>query len=436
MTTAAPPPATEPATPDAASITPRRYLVAIVLSAAIGIPAAAVAAVFLALVHEAVHLLWTDLPDALGHDAPPWYLVIGLPAVGAVVVWAARRFLPGDGGHDPIHGLSAEPTPWRYAPGVALAAFGSLAFGAVVGPEAPLIALGSAIGLLATRLARFTGPEQRVVATAGSFSAISALFGGPLIAGMLLVEAGLGVGAMLIPVLIPGLVAAAVGYLLFVGLGDWGGIDSFTLTVPGLPAYDGTHVVDLLLAVVVGVVCAGVVDQCQQVAKRVNARVGSGGRLLASLVAGGLLVGVLAQVAVAFGASYDEILFSGQAAVPEVVAEGGIGLLLVIVAAKAIAYAVSLGCGFRGGAVFPAIFLGIGIATIAVVLFDVSPTWAVAVGTAAGTVSGTGLIFTSVLFSALLVGSSNVDTMPAAVFAAVAAWLAKSAIDRREGPLT
>ena len=33
-----------------------------------------------------------------------------------------------------------------------------------------------------------------VISTAGSFSAISALFGGPLVAGMLLVEAGLAWG--------------------------------------------------------------------------------------------------------------------------------------------------------------------------------------------------------------------------------------------------
>lgn len=44
---------------------------------------------------------------------------------------------------------------------------------------------------------------------------------------------------------------------------------------------------------------------------------------------------------------------------------------------------MSLGAGFRGGPVFPAIFLGIGLAMLADELLDVSPTLAVAVGTEA-----------------------------------------------------
>ena len=59
--------------------TPREYLQTIVLAAAIGIPAALVAALFLAAVHYFEHWLWIDLPDALGESTPPWYLVIGLP---------------------------------------------------------------------------------------------------------------------------------------------------------------------------------------------------------------------------------------------------------------------------------------------------------------------------------------------------------------------
>ena len=66
------------------------------------------------------------------------------------------------------------------APGVALAAIATLSFGAVLGPEAPLIALGSAVGVGASRLVRLGPRENAVLGTAGSFSAISALFGGPL----------------------------------------------------------------------------------------------------------------------------------------------------------------------------------------------------------------------------------------------------------------
>jgi len=189
------------------------------LGALIGIPAALAAALFLVAVHELEHWFWVDLPEHLGAAEPPWYLVIGLPLAGASLVLAARTLLPGDGGHEPLGGIAVAPTPISHAPGVILAAIGSLAFGAVLGPEAPLFALGSIVGLVAARLARMGDADARVLSTAGTFSAISALFGGPVAAAMLLLEAGVGMGAMLIPILIPGLVAASIGYLIFLGIG-------------------------------------------------------------------------------------------------------------------------------------------------------------------------------------------------------------------------
>ena len=58
----------------------------------------------------------------------------------------------------------------------------AVAFGAVLGPEMPVVALGSAVGVVAHRMVRLGGQEGAVLSTAGSFSAISALFGGPLVA--------------------------------------------------------------------------------------------------------------------------------------------------------------------------------------------------------------------------------------------------------------
>jgi H+/Cl- antiporter ClcA len=402
----------------------RGYALLILIGAAIGVPAALVASVFLALVHELEELLWTDLPDWLGEDSPPWYLIVGLPVVGGAIVWAARRFLPGDGGHSPLDGIGGGVTPLRYAPGIAIAAFGTLPFGAVLGPEAPLIALGSAVGALVTPFVHLDGKAMTVIATAGSFSAVSALFGGPLVAGVLLLEAGLAMGAQLIPALMPGLVAAAVGYLLFVGLGDWGGLDTAGLAVPDLPAYDGTRLGDLALAVVAGVVIAVVLNRVRRLGVEVK-QVTDRHHMLPMLLVGGLAVGFIALAATWFDASDDEILFSGQSAVPEVVAEGSVGVLVVILVAKSLGYAISLGCGFRGGPIFPAIFIGITIASFAVVIFDASPTWAIAVGTAAGMAAGTEMVFSALLFSMLLVGQPGLDALPAAVLAVAAVWLTK-----------
>ena len=177
----------------------------------------------------------------------------------------------------------------------------------------------------------------------------------------------------------------------------------------------------------VGATCVGLLG------RRVD---GVGGRLgmPALLVAGGLAVGALALAADALGADSQDVLFSGQASIGVVVDADSTRLVVVLLVAKFLAYGVSLGSGFRGGPVFPAIFLGIALATFATVWFDLSPTLAVAVGTAAGTAAVTRLLVTASLFATLLVGTAGIDAVPAAVIAASAAWLTMQAIDRRSTP--
>ena len=83
------------AAPPAEQMSGGAYLRLVVLGGAIGIPAALVAAFFLAFVHDAEDWLWHDLPDALGYDAPPWFLVIGLPLAGAAIVLVGTALPPG-----------------------------------------------------------------------------------------------------------------------------------------------------------------------------------------------------------------------------------------------------------------------------------------------------------------------------------------------------
>jgi H+/Cl- antiporter ClcA len=407
----------------------RAYLRLVALGAVVGIPAALVAALFLAAVHALEHWLWED---------PRWYLVIGLPVVGAAIVAAARTLLPGDGGHSPLDGIGGAPTPVSSAPGVAVAALATLAFGAVLGPEGPLIALGSIVGGIVAAVARLKPKEGAVVAGAGSFSAISALFGGPIVGGVMMVESGAaGLGAALVPALLPGFVAAAVGYVLFVGFGDWEGLNAPGLVEPGLPAYQGVHFGDLAVALAVGVLGALVVTGVRWLGQRVAARPRAVARpragVVSLLILGGLAVGVIAEVADLLGANSQDVLFSGQASVPALVAQDSGWIVLLLLVAKGLAYAISLGCGFRGGPVFPAIFLGVALATFAVIWLDVSPTLAVAVGAAAGMAAMTRLLLTAMLFATLLVGREGLDAVPAAVLAAAAAWLTMAVLDRRAG---
>jgi H+/Cl- antiporter ClcA len=406
----------------------RAFLRLVGLGAVIGIPAALVAAGFLALVHELENALWSS--------DPPWYTVVGLPVAGAAIVVLARRLLPGDGGHQPLKGIGGGPTPISYAPGIALAALGTLAFGAVLGPEGPLIALGSVTGVAVATLARTNDRGTSVLANAGSFSAISALFGGPIVGGMMMVEGGVALGEALIPALVPGFVAAAIGYVLFVGLGSWGGLDTQSITVPGLPAYNGTHVEDLLIAVAVGVAAAAAIVCVRAIAKRIDEQGVPRLGMARLLLLGGLAVGVLAEVAELLGANSQDVLFSGQTGIPDLIAEGSTGIVLVLLVAKALGYAVSMGAGFRGGPVFPGIFLGIAFATLTVVWFDRSPTLAVAIGAASGMAAVTRLILTPIVFAALLVGHNGADAVPAAVLAAAASWMTAAVLSPREPAAT
>ena len=66
---------------------------------------------------------------------------------------------------------------------------------------------------------------------------------------------GLG-GPMLGVVLVPGLLAAGVGALIFVGLDSWTGFGTFSLAVPNIPPFGSPTVAEFLWAIVIGVAAA------------------------------------------------------------------------------------------------------------------------------------------------------------------------------------
>lgn len=427
------------AEPMTAEIAPKTLLRLVILGALIGIPAALAALAFFTAAHYLEHFLWTDLPQALGEDAPPPYLILGLPVIGALIVAAARLFLPGDGGHNPLAGMSSGPTAVRFVPGVVAAALGTLGFGLVLGPEAPVMAIGSAVGVGAMLLVKADAKSERLLSMTGIFAAISTLFGGPLVGGVMITETGIGLGAALIPALLPGFAAAATGYLIFAGIGPFTGAPAPGLQVPDLQPYTTVTALDLVVAILVGVATAVAIAGVNHSARRLAAvstgRLGTGPMgVTLLLLAGGLAVGLLALVAGQLGVDPEDVLFSGQTSIPAVVSLTTISALVVLLVAKGMAYVISLASGFRGGPIFPALFLGIGLAAFAVELLDLSPTLAIAIGAAAGMAAQTRLVVTSMLFAALLVGSSGADAITPVVLATVAAYLTAFALDPRPTP--
>ena len=416
----------------------KAYVRTLVLAALLGFPVAFAAVLFQTAIHDLIHLVWQVIPDELGWSEPAWWYVILVPGLAGLLVAAAVR-LPGHGGHSPLEGLGAEPIPPIALTSILTAALATLGLGLVLGPEAPLIALGLGLGALAVRVIRLDGTGAQLLVFAGAFAAIAALFGGPLVAAFLLFEVTAASGK--IPAqqigraLLPGFVAAGTGALVFTGVAGWQGLHQTNLALPSLPAYDSVQVTDLAWCLVIAVVIAVVVVAIRHLAHRIAAEspVGPVGLLIVA----GLLVGLLAVVfRAATDRPVDLVLFSGQTELPAIVAEGSAGVLVLLVVAKGLAYALSLGAGFRGGPVFPAIALGVAAAIAAAdVLPGLNTTPAVAAGIAAGTTAVLRVPFTAVLLATLLMGSSAFDVAPIAVLAAAMAWLVATALPNPEDRL-
>ena len=411
------------------------YLRTLVFAALLGVPVAFAAVLFQTVLHDATHVVWDVVPDRLDWSEPPWWYVLLVPGLAGVLVAAAIR-LPGHGGHSPLEGLSAGTVRPADLPSILLAALATLSLGLVLGPEAPLIALGAGLAAIAVRLLPLEPSAAQLLTLAGAFAAIAALFGSPLVTAFLLYEVAAAGGAIPAAVLgralLPGFVAAGTGALIFTGVGDWPGLHQASLSLPPLPAYETTRIADLAWCLLLSVVVAFVVVALQRGAHVVAARASA--RPEATLVVAGLLVGA---IAVGFRALADRpvdlVLFSGQLELPAVVAESSAGVLALLVVAKGLAYALSLGAGFRGGPIFPALAIGVMLGVLgADLLPGLELTPAVAAGIAAGTAAVARWPFTAVLLATLLIGSSAADVVPIAILAAAAAWVVATALPSPE----
>lgn len=415
------------------------YLVLLVTAGLLGIPLSLVAFAFLAIVHELEYLLWYELPSALGYSGPPpWWPIVTIASAGALVALAVRH-LPGHGGHVPVAGFGAGATPPIALPGILLAAGASLVGGAVVGPEAPLIAIGSGLALLAVRHTRFRqdAAASATLAAAGSAAAVSAIFGNPLVAAVIFLEV-LGLARRQIVLLaLPCLLSSGIGALVFTGLGRWAGLEIGALALPGLDPTQ-LQVTDVAWTVpLAGAVAAG--TWLVHGAGRRTARLAQS-HLMSATVGAGLVAGAAAcAYALMTGRSSAEVALSGQATLPELAgdpAAWSVGALIALLAFKAVAYAVCLGT-FRGGPVFPALFLGAAFGVLAAqVLPGLTLLPALAIGMSAG-MAVTGLPVTSVVLVVLLLGDAAASQMPVVILAVVVALVVQELLSNlraRERP--
>src|SRR5437879_593273 len=86
--------------------------------------------------------------------------------------------------------MSAGAPDPAWLPGIVLATVATVSFGMVLGPEAPLMALGTGLGAWALSLVRKEAPDQvkALVAASAAFAAVSSLFGSPVIGAIIIIE--------------------------------------------------------------------------------------------------------------------------------------------------------------------------------------------------------------------------------------------------------
>ena len=432
------------ATDPAALIRTREYRVLLILAGLVGLVVSTASWCFLEAVHELEVLVYDKLPDHLGYDsAPLWWPLPWVGLAGALTAFAIRR-LPGKGGHVPADGLKTGGTRTQPVelPGVLLAALATLGLGLVLGPEAPLIALGLGLGALAMRAVKKDAPDQAVglMAAAGSFAAIASIFGSPVIGAVLILEAA-GLGGPTLPVvLLPGLAAAGIGSLVFIGLGSFSGFSTaaWALSPFPLPAFGGPGWGDfawtILLSIAAAVIVFGILELARW-SRRLVAR-----RLFVLTIAAGLAVGGLAiAYAEAAGSTPNAVLFSGEEAFGKLFSSAAtvsLSTLALLLLFKGLAWSVSLG-NFRGGPTFPAIFLGVTAGLLAGHLPGYDETQAVAALTGACCVAVLRLPLSSVMIATLLCAKAGLAAAPLIVVAVVVAYLTSEAltafVDERVG---
>src|SRR3954470_21791922 len=417
-----------------------RFVAVLFLAAVIGVIASLAAWCFLELIFYIQQWVFPDIPSDLGytHGTPLWWYVPVLAIAGVAAALAIVR-LPGSGGHVPAYGLNPSPTQPIDLPGMLLAGIASIGLGLVVGPEAPLIALGGGLGFLIVRSIRPDAPPElgMLLASAGTFAAVSFLFGSPLIAAVILIEAaGLG-GSRLPLVLIPGLLAAGIGSLVSIGMGSLTGLSTadISLSPLQLPDFARPDLVDFLWTVPFAAAIAVVTFAIFRLGRETQ-RIAAPRPFVVLPVAGLLVAGLGIAFSQTTDHGIDQVLFSGQSALGPLVENPGawsLSALALVVVFKGLAYGISVGT-FRGGPTFPAMFLGAAAGLMAAKLPGFETTPAVALGLGAAVVAVLRLPLSAVVLATLLTVHSGVGSEPLIIVGVVAAYLTVQALPAMEAP--
>lgn len=318
---------------------------------AIGIASSLILIVVIKIASVLQNLLWQRLPGTLGiaQDSPLW--IIGVLTLTGIAVGLVIRFSQGHAGPDPAcEPLIGAPVPPSALPGLIVALILGLAGGVSLGPEHPImtvnIALAVAIG--ARLLPRVNRMEWTILASAGT---IGALFGTPVAAALIFSQTLN--GSSEVPLwdrLFAPLMAAAAGALT-TGLFFH---PHFSLPIAH---YGQMQMTDILSGAIVAAIAIAAGMVAVWCLPRLHAMMHQMKNPVLVLGIGGFILGILGVM----GGPVS--LFKGLDEMQQMVANQAFStsdyFLLAVI--KLAALVVAAASGFRGGRIFPAVFVGVAL---------------------------------------------------------------------------
>ncbi|EOM9994223.1 TPA: ion channel protein [Escherichia coli] len=316
---------------------------------AIGIASSLILIVVMKIASVLQNLLWQRLPGTLGiaQDSPLW--IIGVLTLTGIAVGLVIRFSQGHAGPDPAcEPLIGAPVPPSALPGLIVALILGLAGGVSLGPEHPImtvnIALAVAIG--ARLLPRVNRMEWTILASAGT---IGALFGTPVAAALIFSQTLN--GSSEVPLwdrLFAPLMAAAAGALT-TGLFFH---PHFSLPIAHYGQMEMTDILSGAIVAAIAIAAGMVAVWCLP---RLHAMMHQMKNPVLVLGIGGFILGILGVI----GGPVS--LFKGLDEMQQMVANQAFStsdyFLLAVI--KLAALVVAAASGFRGGRIFPAVFVGV-----------------------------------------------------------------------------
>ncbi|EFB2354515.1 TPA: ion channel protein [Escherichia coli] len=318
---------------------------------AIGIASSLILIVVMKIASALQNLLWQRLPGTLGiaQDSPLW--IIGVLTLTGIAVGLVIRFSQGHAGPDPAcEPLIGAPVPPSALPGLIVALILGLAGGVSLGPEHPImtvnIALAVAIG--ARLLPRVNRMEWTILASAGT---IGALFGTPVAAALIFSQTLN--GSSEVPLwdrLFAPLMAAAAGALT-TGLFFH---PHFSLPIAHYGQMEMTDILSGAIVAAIAIAAGMVAVWCLP---RLHAMMHQMKNPVLVLGIGGFILGILGVI----GGPVS--LFKGLDEMQQMVANQAFStsdyFLLAVI--KLTALVVAAASGFRGGRIFPAVFVGVAL---------------------------------------------------------------------------